>query len=307
MPDEAKYANSSLVRAPFLVLQSQDFALKALPRYQKTIGIFGILMSRVTAFEVFGTLTASELAPLTRQLCFARGLHAEMLLQRHFCNGGPRRLFFRRPKQNESAQLKVIMLSASMNHHPGSTAGSRLTTWRTSESSLVGGNGTNPIVPLLYFSVSVYVDASTLTCTVDNLYQPTGPVLNAGYHLARNDPSLSRRVLPRKATLCVGAKIHLIFSIVQTPIVHHYANAPASSVGAIRKAFFTNFDITACIFIVHAKLRLQTHSLSLYTVAPAGITGNDDRAAMATWFIWHVRSALPFSVYYLKAHITLTI
>ena len=47
------------------------------------------------------------------------------------------------------------------------------------------------------------------------------------------------------------------------PIGYHYANAPASSVDAIRKAVFTKFDLSTCIFIVRAKLWFQAH-LSSY-------------------------------------------
>ncbi|KAI0267212.1 glycoside hydrolase family 92 protein [Russula aff. rugulosa BPL654] len=57
-----------------------------------------------------------------------------------------------------------------------------------------------------------------------------------------------------------------------TPIGYHYTNAPASSVDAIRKSVFTNFDIT-----------------------PAGLPGNDDQAAMATWLIWHLLGFYPDS------------
>ncbi|KAI0277380.1 hypothetical protein BGY98DRAFT_979850 [Russula aff. rugulosa BPL654] len=68
---------------------------------------------------------------------------------------------------------------------------------------------------------------------------------------------LSRRVSPRRPTLCASANHHLI---VQTPIGYHYTNAPASSVDAIRKSVFTNFDISA---------------------------------AMATWLIWHLLGFYP--------------
>ncbi|KAI0276555.1 glycosyl hydrolase family 92-domain-containing protein [Russula aff. rugulosa BPL654] len=71
---------------------------------------------------------------------------------------------------------------------------------------------------------------------------------DAGYYLAGNEPSF------------------------QTPIGYHYANAPASTVDAVRKAVFTNFDIT-----------------------PAGLPGNDDQAAMATWLIWHLLGLYPGS------------
>jgi hypothetical protein len=104
---------------------------------------------------------------------------------------------------------------------------------------------------------------------------------------------LSRHVLPRRPTLCASANVHISTSIIQTPIGYHYANAPASSVDAVRKAVFTNFDISACIFIAHAKLGFQAHSSSLYTIAPAGIPGNDDQAAMATWLIWHLLGFYP--------------
>ncbi|KAH9054266.1 glycoside hydrolase family 92 protein [Lactarius vividus] len=69
---------------------------------------------------------------------------------------------------------------------------------------------------------------------------------NAGYYLAGNEPSF------------------------QTPISYHYANAPASSVEAVRKAVFTNFDTT-----------------------PAGLPGNDDQAAMATLLTWHLLGLYP--------------
>ncbi|KAH9083636.1 glycoside hydrolase family 92 protein [Lactarius deliciosus] len=69
---------------------------------------------------------------------------------------------------------------------------------------------------------------------------------NAGYYLAGNEPSF------------------------QTPVSYHYANAPASSVDAVRKAVFTNFDIT-----------------------PAGLPGNDDQAAMATLLTWHLLGLYP--------------
>ncbi|KAF8502129.1 glycoside hydrolase family 92 protein [Russula emetica] len=69
---------------------------------------------------------------------------------------------------------------------------------------------------------------------------------DAGYYLPGNEPSF------------------------QTPIGYHYANAPANSVDAVRKAVFTNFDIT-----------------------PAGLPGNDDQAAMATWLIWHLLGLYP--------------
>jgi len=69
---------------------------------------------------------------------------------------------------------------------------------------------------------------------------------SAGYYLAGNEPSF------------------------QTPVGYHYANAPASSVEAVRKAVFTNFDIT-----------------------PAGLPGNDDQAAMATLLTWHLLGLYP--------------
>ena len=85
--DEAKYANRSLVRAPFLVFQA--FALKLSARYQRIIGIFGILMSRVTVFEVtsfiWNALATSELVRLTRQptvLAWPAGF-----MQKRFANG----------------------------------------------------------------------------------------------------------------------------------------------------------------------------------------------------------------------------
>ncbi|KAH8994062.1 glycoside hydrolase family 92 protein, partial [Lactarius akahatsu] len=74
---------------------------------------------------------------------------------------------------------------------------------------------------------------------------------NAGYYLAGNEPSFQARS-PR------------------TPISYHYANTPASSVDAVRKAVFTNFDIT-----------------------PAGLPGNDDQAAMATLLTWHLLGLYP--------------
>jgi len=50
--DEAKYANRSLVSAPFFGSAIPGFRTESLARYRRIIGIFGILMSRVTAFEV---------------------------------------------------------------------------------------------------------------------------------------------------------------------------------------------------------------------------------------------------------------
>ncbi|KAH9176527.1 glycoside hydrolase family 92 protein [Lactarius sanguifluus] len=68
---------------------------------------------------------------------------------------------------------------------------------------------------------------------------------NAGYYLAGNEPSFQA-------------------------LSYHYANAPASSVDTVRKAVFTNFDIT-----------------------PAGLPGNDDQAAMATLLTWHLLGLYP--------------
>ncbi|KAI0305662.1 glycoside hydrolase family 92 protein [Multifurca ochricompacta] len=69
---------------------------------------------------------------------------------------------------------------------------------------------------------------------------------DAGYYLAGNEPSF------------------------QTPMGYHYANVPSSSVDAVRKVVFTNFDIT-----------------------PAGLPGNDDQAAMATLLSWHLLGLYP--------------
>jgi hypothetical protein len=136
--DEAKYANRSLVRAPFLVLQSQAFALKVSPRYQRTIGISGILMSRVTASEVksflFGMLFNGLRACASYKTANCIGPQASCR------DASPTALLRRRTPQtvrpktnkNESAHCKVTTLSAFMNRHPGNTAGSRLTTWSTS-------------------------------------------------------------------------------------------------------------------------------------------------------------------------------
>ena len=135
--DEAKYANRSLVRAPFLVL-SQAFPLKVSPRYKRIIGIYGILMSRVTAFEVksflFGIFFNGSGACASYKAINCIGPQAScrnaspmVLLQR-------RTLQTVRPKTNkgEPATWEVTTQSAFMNRHLGSTAGSRLTTWRTS-------------------------------------------------------------------------------------------------------------------------------------------------------------------------------
>jgi hypothetical protein len=66
----------------------------------------------------------------------------------------------------------------------------------------------------------------------------------------------------------------------QTPIGYHYANAPASSIDAIRNTVFTDFDISVYIFTVRAKLGLQAHSSSLYTIALArGRQLSSDRMA----------------------------
>ncbi|OCH93726.1 glycoside hydrolase family 92 protein [Obba rivulosa] len=56
----------------------------------------------------------------------------------------------------------------------------------------------------------------------------------------------------------------------QTPIGYHYANQPTKSVDEVRNLVFTSFDIT-----------------------PAGIPGNDDQAAMATWLIFHLLGMYP--------------
>ncbi|EMD37640.1 glycoside hydrolase family 92 protein [Gelatoporia subvermispora B] len=56
----------------------------------------------------------------------------------------------------------------------------------------------------------------------------------------------------------------------QTPIGYHYANQPTKSVDEVRNLVFTSFDIT-----------------------PAGIPGNDDQAAMATWLVFHLLGMYP--------------
>lgn len=56
----------------------------------------------------------------------------------------------------------------------------------------------------------------------------------------------------------------------QTPIGYHYANHPTKSVDRSREVVFTNFDIT-----------------------PAGLPGNDDQAAMATFLAFHLLGLYP--------------
>ncbi|KIJ39475.1 glycoside hydrolase family 92 protein [Sphaerobolus stellatus SS14] len=56
----------------------------------------------------------------------------------------------------------------------------------------------------------------------------------------------------------------------QTPIEYHYAGQPAKSVDAVRAVVYQNFAIE-----------------------PAGLPGNDDQAAMATWLIFHLIGLYP--------------
>ncbi|KAJ7745436.1 glycoside hydrolase family 92 protein [Mycena maculata] len=56
----------------------------------------------------------------------------------------------------------------------------------------------------------------------------------------------------------------------QAPIGYHYANAPAQTVSRSRQIVFENFDIT-----------------------PAGLPGNDDQAAMATFLSFHLLGLYP--------------
>ena len=77
---------------------------------------------------------------------------------------------------------------------------------------------------------------------------------------------------------------------MQTPVGYHYANAPASSVDAVRNAVFTNYDIST--FCSHAQY-LAARSNPFVYLAPAGLPGNDDQAAMATLLIWHLLGLYP--------------
>jgi hypothetical protein len=106
-------------------------------------------------------------------------------------------------------------------------------------------------------------------------------------------------------------------SNVQTPIGYHYAIAPTCSVDAVRKAVFTNFDISTCTSCPRQMKAegplIHSSRSSNPSLAPAGIPGNDDQAAMATWLIWHLLGLYPGLLgsspkpYSLKAHITLTL
>lgn len=58
----------------------------------------------------------------------------------------------------------------------------------------------------------------------------------------------------------------------QAPIGYHYANQPAKTVQRVRQAVLENFDIT-----------------------PAGLPGNDDQAAMASWATFHFLGLYPVS------------
>ncbi len=94
-------------------------------------------MSRVTGFEVksflFGMLFCGlDAAPLASRLTIfdtqasCRDASRMALLRRR-----TPQTVRQKTNNSDSAHWEVATLSASMNHHPGNTAGSPLTTWLT--------------------------------------------------------------------------------------------------------------------------------------------------------------------------------
>jgi putative alpha-1,2-mannosidase len=130
--------------------------------------------------------------------------------------------------------------------------------------NLMGGNVSDSFVPAL----PLFVTEAILTWAVCDFGHSQATFINrldhffdAGYFAPGNEPSFQVRSLEH--SLRVG--LNSMTTARQTPISYHYANAPASSVDAVRKAVFTNFDISKLSPLTKssAASRIAAHSLNL--------------------------------------------
>jgi putative alpha-1,2-mannosidase len=157
--------------------------------------------------------------------------------------------------------------------------------------TLMGGNVSDSFVP----AVPLTRAACDFRHSQGNFIQRLDHFFDAGYFAPGNEPSFQVRSLGH--SLRVG--LNSMTTARQTPVLYHYANAPASSVDAVRKAVFTNFDISKLSVLTKSSAapRKAVHPLNLIypsiNIAPAGLPGKDDQAAMASLLVWHLLGFYP--------------